>query len=314
MSVADRAPRAMDVTGRVDVSDADAVCAAACAIFARHYPGQDLARLEGAFAAARILYLGRFPGYHACDLPYHDLRHVLDVTLAMARLLDGYLRSQAGEARFSCTEALLGIVVALFHDSGYIRRAGDTRHRHGAEYTRVHVSRGARFLAAQLPALGMAEFVPAARRLVHFTGYETDVSAIRFAEPRLRRLGQLIGSADIIAQMADPAYLDNCRDRLYPEFVLGGIAAARDAAGVAAVRYADALDLLRQTPRFMDEAVRVRLGEALGGVHRYVAVHFGGRNPYLESIARHRAQLLDALGRGDDEALRRPFAGRGAAQ
>jgi len=307
VSDAGRAPRALDVGGRVAVSDPDAVCAAAREILARHYPGADLAPLELAFADARRLYQGEFPGYRACDVPYHDLRHVLGVTLAMARLLDGYLRSHAGAARFAFRQALLGIVVALFHDAGYIRRRRDTRRRCGAEYTRIHVARSARFLAAYLPGLGLAELAGAACRLVQFTGYEQDAGAIDFADARLRRLGQLIGSADIIAQMADPAYLDNCRDRLYPEFALGGIAAAPDRSGRLVVRYADALDLLRQTPAFMEEAIVTRLDRVFEGLHRHVAVHFGGRNPYMESIERQRARLLDALRSGDADALRRPF-------
>jgi len=297
----------------MEVSDADAVGATVQAILARHYPGEDPAPLARAFADARRLYHGDYPGYHACDMAYHDLRHVLGVTLAMARLLDGYLRSHAGAARFAFPQALLGIVVALFHDAGYIRRNGDTRRRFGAEYTRIHVSRSARFLAGYVPALGLAAYADAARRLVQFTGYEQDVGAIRLPDARLRRLGQLIGSADIIAQMADPAYLDNCRDRLYPEFVLGGIAAAPDASGGFVVRYADALDLLRQTPAFMEDAVVTRLDGVFEGVHRHVAVHFGGRNPYVESIERQRARLVEALQSADAETLRRPFHVAGVA-
>ena len=312
MSVAESAPRALDVGGRLEVCDPDAVRDTARAILARHYPGEDLAPLTRAFADVRRLYHGEYPGYHACDMAYHDLAHVLGVTLAMARLLDGYLRSHAGAARFAFPQALLGVVVALFHDAGYIRRHGDTRRRFGAEYTRIHVSRSARFLAAYVPVLGLAPWASAARRLVQFTGYERDAGAIRLGDARLRRLGQLIGSADIIAQMADPAYLDNCRDRLYPEFVLGGIAAAPDASGRLVVRYADALDLLRQTPAFMEDAIGTRLDRVFEGVHRHVAVHFGGRNPYLDSIERQRARLLDALQSGDAQSLRRPFHVAGA--
>jgi len=40
----------------------------------------------------------------------------------MARLLVGYERSHAGEQRLGAERALLGLVVALFHDAGYIRR------------------------------------------------------------------------------------------------------------------------------------------------------------------------------------------------
>ena len=45
-------------------------------------------------------------------------------------------------------------------------------------------------------------------------------------DPRDIKLGHLLGTADMIAQMADRCYLEKCRDRLYPEFVLGGVAVA----------------------------------------------------------------------------------------
>ena len=35
-------------------------------------------------------------------------------------------------------------MLALYHDCGYIRHRKDTRHSNGAEYTKVHVSRGGR--------------------------------------------------------------------------------------------------------------------------------------------------------------------------
>ena len=39
-------------------------------------------------------------------------------------------------------------------------------------------------------------------------------------------VGHLLGTADMIAQIADRCYLEKCRDRLYAEFVLGGRRAA----------------------------------------------------------------------------------------
>ena len=44
------------------------------------------------------------------------------------------------------------------------------------------------------------------------------------ADRRDITVGHLLGTADMIAQMADRCYLEKCRDRLYAEFVLGGVA------------------------------------------------------------------------------------------
>src|SRR6266576_2692685 len=40
------------------------------------------------------LYRGEHRSYLPCDTEYHDIQHVLEVTLAMARLMDGYERSR----------------------------------------------------------------------------------------------------------------------------------------------------------------------------------------------------------------------------
>src|SRR5262249_53928863 len=170
------------------------------------------AAIEQIFRDLDRLYRGRFPGFHACDTPYHDIQHVLDVTLAMVRLMDGHERMEARSERFGAALFRLGVVTALFHDAGYVRRQEDTEHRNGAELTLTHVSRGARFLRSYLPSIGMGDMADAAAALIHFTGYEVPVAEIAVPTPRYRRLGWLLGSADIIAQMADRCYLEKCRD------------------------------------------------------------------------------------------------------
>ena len=96
----------------------------------------------------------------------------------------------------------------------------------------------------------MDGWVPTSTRIVHFTGYEVaELSQLELPDSRDRKLGHLLGTADLIAQMADRCYLEKCRDRLYPEFVLGGIAGGSRHQRRAAGRYSSGLDLLRQTPR-----------------------------------------------------------------
>jgi hypothetical protein len=153
----------------------------------------------------------------------------------------------------------MALVTSLFHDAGYIRESDDLQHRNGAEFTLYHVTRSARFLARFLPTIGMESWVPTATRVVHFTGYEIELDQIQLPDERDRKLGFILGTADLIAQMADRCYLEKCRDRLYPEFVLGGIAAAQGSNGALQVRYSSGLDLLRQTPRFVRETRVKRL-------------------------------------------------------
>jgi hypothetical protein len=217
------------------------------------------------------------------------------MTLAMTRLMVGYERSVEAEQRFGAERAVMGLVTSLFHDAGYIREFEDQKHHNGAEFTLYHVTRSARFLARFLPTLGMESWVPVATRIVHFTGYEIKLSQIPLTDVRDRKLGALLGTADLIAQMADRCYLEKCRDRLYLEFVLGGIAAAADSDGALQVRYSSGLDLLRQTPQFVRDTRIRRLEGEFEHAYRYIEPLFDGKNPYIEAIDRNLGYLNRVL-------------------
>ena len=270
-----------DVENRINTTDSDAVWSEVCSIYQNLYQKTEPGNIGQAFHDAGLLYRGEYPGYYACDTSYHDIQHVLDVTLAMARLMDGAARAVEpgvlNERLFG-----FGVVTALYHDCGYIRHRKDTKHANGAEYTKTHVTRGGRFLEDYLVKLGMGDLAPYAARTLHFTGYEVPVDKIRI-EPEFRLIGQLLGSADILAQMADRCYLEKCYDRLYAEFVSGGIARQSRPDGREQVIFASGADLIYQTPRFYDSAKK-RLNVDLGGYCKYVEKHFGGENLYFTEL------------------------------
>ena len=272
-----------DVTNRINTTDPVCVQLEVVRIYRNLYGRAKAPTLDRAFDDMVALYRGHYPGYLRCDTEYHDLQHSLDVTLAMARLLDGYERSRGDGPHIDERLFQLGVICALYHDIGYIRRANDTKHINGAEYTPIHVSRGGRFLKEYLPRIAMDEFADVAGAILHFTGYETPVAQINVPDPIYRLIGSLLGSADIIAQMADRCYLEKCRDRLYPEFVAGGITVRRTEAGGEEVVFASAEDLLRKTPSFYQNASR-RLDQDLGGTYQYAQKHFGGQNLYMDAL------------------------------
>lgn len=293
-----------DVTNQVKTTDAGAVCNEILRIYQELYLDPSPEVLTQAFGDLTRLYQGKYPGYVGCDTLYHDAQHVLDVTLAMARLMNGYERTSHGTEQFGERLFRLGIITALFHDCGYIRHKKDTRHHNGAEYTLRHVSRGARFLEEYLPKVGMPDLAGVAAQLVHFTGYEIPVQQINVPGLVFRLLGNLLGSADIIAQMADRCYLEKCHERLYPEFVLGGIARRRNPDGSEEVVFESADDLVLKTPDFHLVASK-RLDESLGGVHRYVQRHFRGQNLYLEEMDRNVRFAKTVAKKRDVSLLRR---------
>lgn len=291
----------LDVTNRVDTMDPVSVSFEVAQIYERLYRCEFPSVMLRVFADISRLYRGEFPGYHPCETDYHDIQHILEVTLAMARLMDGCV--QAGSTRVMNERLFrLGTVSALFHDIGYLRRLDDHEKKHGAEYTRTHVGRGADFMSWYLPEVGLEDLADPAARIVHFTGYEVPVSNIQI-EPQYRMVGNLLGSADILAQMADRYYLEKCHDRLYPEFVLGGIAHQVDDQGQEKVVFASPADLIFKTPGFFAGAHK-RLEQDLGGVYRYADDHFKGENLYY-SVARRNIDYARTIAAMQDISLLR---------
>lgn len=294
----------LDVTSRIKVSDPETVNRAVRKIFTGLYPPSHYAPVDTAFQDIARLFAGEYPGYRACDTPYHNIQHTLDTTLAMARLLDGYERSQPQTKRLGPWRLALGIISGLFHDSGYIRSKYDSRRSHGAQYTPIHVSRSGRFVERYLPRVGMKRYARTARQVVYFTGFEKPIGRIRVGSPKDRIIGCILASADLISQMADRSYLERCRDLLYSEFVLAGMTRKRNADGTELVLYESPEDLLRKTLDF-HSFVRARLDQELSGVHRFMEAHFNGRNPYLEHIDRNMRYLERLVAMNDISLLRR---------
>jgi hypothetical protein len=294
-----------DVTNTVRVSSVDQVRDAVRDIYDAAFPGASFDLVWLAFHDFAELFAGNVDGYEGCDTVYHDVQHTLDMTLAMARLVAGYEKSSAPQERLGAERATMGLITSLFHDSGYIRESNDKKHRNGAEYTMWHVSRSADYLRQYLPRLGLDDFVPIASQVVHFTGYEVSLDNIELDDPRDSQVGHLLGTADLIAQMADRCYLEKCRDRLFPEFVLAGIAVEDKGDGKRNVRYSSGIDLLRQTPMFYQQSALKRLDGTFNSAYRYAEAFFDGRNPYMEFIARNLEYLGYLIETGEWEYLRR---------
>ena len=295
-----------DVSNTVQVSSPAAVRSAVHAIFTDSFPGAALDKLWLAFYDFERLFTGRYPGYFGCDTVYHDIQHTLDMTLALARLIAGYERSVEPAERLGAERALLAIIVALFHDSGYIRhRDRDMKYANGAEFTLYHVSRSADFLRRYLPQLGMARDVGVASMIVHFTGYELDLDRIELDDPRDIIGGHLLGTADMLAQMADRCYPEKCRDRLYNEFVVGGVAIENVRPGEYKVRYRSGEDLLAKTLLFYRQVLRQRLNRQFNRAYRYIEVFYEGSNPYTEAIGNNMRHLARVVKNGDWSLLRR---------
>lgn len=290
-----------DVTDTVNLADPDAVCAAVCGILSARFANADIPLVRRGFDTFTRLFAGRLDDYVGCDTWYHDVRHSLDAALAYTRLVDGYESAAAPDQQLGASRAVLGVIIALFHDAGYVRSARDTGHANGAEFTLCHVARSGDFIAdflADTPLAGRADL---AREVVHFTGYEIALDKLDVPNPLDRHLGYFLGTADLLAQMADAQYLEKCRDHLFREFAICGLAGESDD-GRSQPAYATPEDLLRKTPAFNRGVWDDRLDGHFQGCYRYLAHHFNGATPYLDAIRANLDRLDQLLA---DDALDR---------
>jgi hypothetical protein len=295
-----------DVTNRVQVSSAQAVCRAVRDLYEAEFRTDAFDSVWLAFHDFERLYLGRHPDYHAVDTSYHDIQHTLDMTLALARLIVGHERSVDPDDRLGAERARFAVVAALFHDVGYLRhRERDRDAVNGAVFTTTHVTRSGAYLERYLPSIGLEAFVPVVSRVVHYTGYEIPIEEIELDDPRDTMVGHLLGTADLLAQMADRCYLEKCRDRLYPEFVLGEVAVNVDSTGSHAI-YQSGRDLLQKTVDFYQKSAQKRLESGFNRAYRFIEPVFDdGGNPYVRFIRKNMAFLNQIRETGDWSVLRR---------
>ena len=140
-------------------------------------PDYDVAPVTDAFMTTVNLYEGRYPGYQACNTEYHDLNHITDTFLVMARLIHGAVID--GES-FTDREIAVGLIAALLHDAGYIQEAHDSEGT-GSKYTTIHVERSMAFFGVYGKQYGLSnEEIAAGRDMIHCTDLNVDISTIPF--------------------------------------------------------------------------------------------------------------------------------------
>jgi hypothetical protein len=272
-----------DVTGTVAVADAHAVGAATTRILAQSFgsDGFDGGLIRAAFDDVERLFAGERGGYLACDMPYHDLRHSLDTALVMARLVAGYQRApDVACGALDAARAIAGVVLALWHDSGFIRTACEAS-LCGPQLTDRHESRSIELAKAWLRSTPLAEQADLAG-LIRATDLDADLASLFERHDEAAALvGRMIGSSDLLSQLSDRRYPERCYYHLYPEFVL---AHSNGAASDGAQGYRDAFDLVCRTKAFCETIGSERLSRELGGVSRYLARYFEGADPYADAI------------------------------
>jgi hypothetical protein len=226
------------------------------------------------------LFQGEYPGYFAIQTLYHDQRHTLDVFICAIRLMRGMHLSGT---RFDDEDISLVIIATLMHDVGYAQHEGEEGGT-GAQFTSSHVSRGIDFMRHYL---GNLNCPPAHALSLKFIMRSTDVDFpfqnIGFPDQHSRLLGQVVGTADIVGQMADRAYLEKLQ-YLYLEFKEANLG-----------DYQSTYDLLCKTRSFY-KVTREKLDGVYDSLYTKLSFYFldaigDNKNYYLESIEKNIAYL-----------------------
>jgi hypothetical protein len=255
----------------LDTSNSDKIFNEVKKIFSYHYDVTELNIITDAYDKVKKLFNGKFSGYKACNTNYHSLMHTMDALLACMRLVDGY---NLKEGKMNSQNVINLLFAALLHDVGYIQEINDNIGT-GAKYTNNHIERSIAFIQKNSDHFYIRD-IDLIARLIKCTELKVDVNAIPFKDKNEKLLGVILGTADLIGQMADREYLEKLLF-LYYEFKEAGIAG-----------YDTEYDIIKKTFAFY-EIIKERLSRVFGKIYIYAKYHFVKRygidsNLYMESI------------------------------
>jgi len=248
------------------------------------YPAYDSSRLYNAYINTARLYNGRYPGYRSCNTHYHNFSHSTETCLALTRIIHG---AKITGRTFSHQDITTTLIAALLHDAGFIQAADDVEGT-GAKYTATHVARSESFLAQHAETYDLSpEDVENGRCMILYTDLAIPMESIEPNTSDIKELGEMLGAADLLAQMGDRYYLEKLL-YLYDEFEEANIG-----------NYDSPVDMLYKTISFFG-MVEERLALVNETVDNYLVHHFRERwqinhNLYAQAINNHHAYLEKIL-------------------
>lgn len=231
------------------------------------------------------LFKGDYPGYRASNTRYHNLEHTIMVTLATARLIHGCV---AGGLRFSPDNILTGLLAALYHDAGLIQKARD-RKGTGAKYTIGHEKRSVAFMRQNMGEKGYPpEQMNDCEQLIKSTNIHMTLDDIDFRSDEIKTFGMIVGSADLLSQIADRKYLEKLT-LLFKEFEEAGLPG-----------FDSEEELIEKTEGFYKNVARKRLAKEMDNIASHMRHHFKvrwniDRDLYAEAIANNIGYLKSMM-------------------
>lgn len=241
--------------------------------------------LERLFQDVHDMFHGEYAGYQGIDMHYHNYEHTLQATLCVVHILQGRSRT-VDRPVLTSRHWELAVMSALLHDSGYLKVNGDLPGT-GAKYTFVHERRSCEFARDYLPRMGVtATEVEDICAAIICTGPRSKISQISFRSEEGRHMAFALLTADYLAQMSAPDYVDKL-PALFREFL-----EAFDFEQMPPEKrpYHTVRELLEKTPGFWSNYVRPMLDFEAGGVYRYLTTA-GQPNTYLLAVEANMAEV-----------------------
>lgn len=274
----------------VDPADAECVRREVEDTMQEFFPDYDGELFKNAFEDVEKLFFGLYPGYKASNTKYHDFEHTCSVVLADVRLIYG---AMVEGYEFSESEVVRGLLAALFHDVGLIQTTDDDTGT-GAKYTVGHEERSIQFMRENLNGTLPEKHVEDIADCIRCTILAMSPSKVAFRTQNMRLMGYFLGTADLVAQIADRYYLEKLL-LLFEEFKEARLPG-----------YDSAFDLLAQTRDFYHKVARKRIVNEFINVDRFMAPYFQRRwnvnhDMYHEAIDRNLAYLDDILSGCQDD-------------
>ncbi|MBL4903987.1 MAG: hypothetical protein JKY62_15245 [Desulfocapsa sp.] len=224
-----------------------------------------------------LIFGGEHPEYKQSRTKYHTLDHTYSVVLATLRLLHGLYCDGCSVSRETIRKALYS---AYFHDCGLLLKISEDAAT-GATFTVGHEKRSMSFMADYLTAKNFSTpFITDCSLIIQCTNLSIDPTSLSFPSSEMKLASFAVGSADILAQMADRYYPERLPS-LFQEYQEGGV-----------VDYNSAVELMQKTSFFYHDVVVGRLSLVFGNLTKYMQIHFRercsiDRNLYLESIKKN---------------------------
>ena len=244
-------------------------------------PDTDHSLIRDTYDELTDFFSGSHPFFQKNTLQYHNLRHTRMVSLAAVRLFHGLHCNHIHIKQETLTKGLLS---AFFHDTGMLLVEGDPA-QSGSEYIENHEKRSILFLRRYIALKNLdPTLLKDCATIIHYTNLSLNPTTFAHHSQETQLAGQVVGSADILAQMADRYYLE-ALPMLHEELKAD-----------KTYKHASALDLMIHTTSFYHNIILNRLVHTFSNTSQAMRTHFRERHQidrdlYTENINKNIAYL-----------------------